>query len=292
MVTQGKTGNGVVYEQYPGNNDGFPIIFFAGIGVRPIEDVNHGSEESSYLGLFPDFLNNSSDVEVNVVYQPGVSGGRHKPNFYSDETEKEQFKAGLDIADGRRFYPIGHSLGARVPIHLALNHEYQGLDYNLENILDGCAIAPFTTVEDAYTDPDKGPRTFLWFPDITLTRLLKGFEIPFYYPLHSQKIHDGKEPVKKVKAWKANFWINVSSGNDLLESDTLAEIMASTVHRHPLIIITSQDKIFDPDKQRAISEALESEVLEVDTGHRCFTNRCVTDDLISKIIEHYQGCLV
>lgn len=286
---KGKTSNGIKYEQYftiKNKNQDSSIIFLAGTNVKRGE-LNLSNYEtvnkSNYMGMIPAKVASESKVPVSVVYQPGVSNFKHY-GIYSQETEKMQLEAAIELAGKKPFTPITHSLSTILGIRL-LDKEFRK---QYSEILPGVLSAVMTNARDALTDENGNPRKLLglidWYPLFKLAENIP--HLLSYYPLASQEIHDNLfERQSNNKNWGGMSLISTSSAKYLLNVDGL-EVVKSLKNQDqkPLCIVTVGDKIFPHKKQSEICEKLDAKILRLDAGHRWFTesNTGVIIDAISE----------
>lgn len=250
---------------------------------------------STYLGLFPFLLAEESGRQVIVIYQPGVS--KVLPltkgiGYYSEETEKQQLEAAIEVADGKPFTPITHSLSSILGIRL-LDKTYRNQCETTEKqILPGVLSAVYTDMEDGLRNENGKQRKLLglipWYP---LLRAVQHLQVPVpLYPLASSNVHDDfTAKPSRNKRWGASHWLNTAIAGYILKIDTGLELVGSlkTIDQQPLGIATMHDKIFSAERQIEIYNALGAEVLQIDTGHRWTTNQ-ETEHAIRRIARFHQ----
>ncbi len=274
-------------------------ILPAGLGVKPGKQ-NEGDcpylpflldvlNKINYYGDFPARLAEKSGLEVNVLYQPAVSGNGHKRGLYSEETKQLMYEEIVGLANDRRIYLVSHSLSSDLHLDILLGADYV---QEQDQFLTGTFVAPMTNVEDALTDTKGKPRRMFGMKALSLFELAKkmNLKLPFVYPLHSQKLHDGSNQEKPNKNWKASRYINTASAEYALSIDNVARSENYSGPR-PMVIVASEDQIFKPDSQVEIAFNLGADFLQFNTGHRAFTSKEERLSIVSSIIDHQQRSL-
>ena len=308
-ITQEQTSNQIPFDAYRNVADrdiDCPIILLTGLNIAPSNFHNSLStpeqlKKSTYVGLFAYILAKKTDQDVYVVSQPGVAWKKnpktkHKKGLYTRKTELAQFEAALEIADGRIWYPITHSISSLLGVELCLKQEYEG--HNLSKILDGTITSVFTSVEDALTNRDGEKKKFkeliAWLTMFKIFQYLPGWfpALPLY-PLESQEEHDGHKPEERIEAWKALIPIRGTTARYAFKRNLFEEITsANTIYKQPLWVITEQDNAcsIEGQENNAFSLLGQGEnlnnIIRVPTGHRWFTSNRAANVVADRITEH------
>lgn len=267
---------GVLCEKTDNKNTDTPIIILTGLGVMPT---------SGYLGSFPERLTDLTSQTSFTVYQPAVSGNGHRRGYYSPETTRLQFEVAQKIADGRRWYPITHSLSTITGLQIALG-EYE--DSDLSNVLDGTISAVMTNTRDGLTKPNGEERNLFGIPWLKLFELCarylpKDFQIALpIYPLASANIHGCSTDQSPIGTSR---WVNPISARYTLSHDSHEVVKGKTLQKSPLFLIPTEDQIFDPKLQEQIVDKLKAEKCYIQAGHRWFTAN--EENAIKQISDHY-----
>jgi hypothetical protein len=278
----GRTPGGLLFERYVSDRRGgnpltlvdLEYVLLAGANVSPgkIEDRArhfydyHASERSNYFGAFPAMLAHYSGRPVMIVYQAGVSGGEHQKRFYSPETSQLQLEEGLANTHATRVYPITHSLSSLTGLDIVTGAEYA----SDARLMGGTISSVLTNAEDALSE-NNHPRRLAGIKWISLMRAARklNWTLPVY-PLARQYWHDGEDQAGDTESWGALKELNLRSANYFLQANGLEKAQQPKV-KEPLLLITTQDKIFSVDEQLRVAAALKAEVIGTPAGHRWFT---------------------
>lgn len=183
--TQGKSPRGLLKDYFtpetPGTNVKIKIL--TGLGVRQntgrilTETSLDDQRYTNYNGAFCTMLAQETGAQIEVIYQPAVSG-KHPRGLYTFDTNR------LQSEEAGKGYFITHSLSTTTALDLVTNdNKLADLRSRVKGVV---MIAPLTTMEEALTAPDGyKPRSLV---GINLMHLFKIGEIspipvPFWYPL-------------------------------------------------------------------------------------------------------------
>lgn len=266
------------------------IVFFTGIGILPhTQDPTTLEYETQrtahYTGAFASLLADAAQTPVHIVYQAAVSGNENKRGMYSDETNLAQLVAAQKIAGHKKVYPIYHSLSSVAGIELALQGSYSGKEF--PTFCGGVISSVLTTAEDAL---DYGI-----IPWHTVFKIAQHFSLPWpYNPTAPQWLHDGEEKIPAHPALRPEFFVNTACARAILRYNTKKTVedylkKNKTPLHQPLFIVTKQDQLFDPEKQKEIAQLFNREPLLIDAGHRWFTSN-VVQHVIEEIVKNYKQC--
>ncbi len=300
------------YEPSSLRKDTQRILMLDGLGVKPVSPSVIGTEHyilstESYNGAAPALLAEMSGLPVDVVTQPAMSRSPHfYRGLYTKYTTFKQLQAGLEwhseISPRPKTILLTHSLATLASLALERKDSlYSDLQHR---IIGDILIAPFTSMQDALKEGNK-ERTLCGIPLYSLFDALQGMRLPCWYPLHAQYWHDGNEQAERHPAWKPSFWVSTDSAAYVLPLDgvALAEqskgIWSSPVEgqggagevsipqrrkkiRECLVVVTEEDKIFPPSRQRDIATALGVGTVPMQSGHRWGTS---SPDILSPVLE-------
>jgi hypothetical protein len=292
-----RTSGRLVYEAYNPKSSSLKacLVLFAGLGARKgmIDTYNWDAlNRSNYFGKTPAELAIKTQNKVYVVYPPGVSRFIKK-GYYSEETEREQLEAAMELVKDMPFTPITHSFSTLLGIKLlSRSYREKNLGNQATQVLPGVISSVNTNAEDALTDERENPRKVLGIKWIYLYKIFQHIPLPSYFPLASPAIHDpiGAKPDGN-KNWGLSPLVNTLSAKYALEvnGNTLAESLKDRDQR-PLGIVTLKDNIYNSDKQLEVLEKIMADIFPLETGHRWMTEPAA-EDAIKKIVEHHQKSL-
>ncbi len=240
------------------------------------------------------------NVPVFVIYQAGVSGRPYTRGLYSDDTDKIQFAAAVELTGDKGFYPITHSWSSHLGLDFVLKEEYRDT-----KILEGTISSVMTTAIDGLShtfgkdarkersvlDLFTGGRGMTGFPTwFQAFQVLQHLPVCLpTYPLQWQHWQDGTEDLPVNPKWAPDPWIHYYSAKTFLPYDGLARVRETqTRHRKPLFVIPTQDRIFSPDQQQEIAAAAGCKTKEIAAGHGWFAaKRRELDTVLEAIAAHY-----
>ena len=311
-----KTQGGIIFDSYTHSDkkDDVAYVLLAGLNVdfnlifttdtikedeRLLQNPNI---KDSYLGKFPVNLADMSKRDVFVVYQPAMSLKPNRTGFYSEKTSLKQLETALELTTSYdNVYPITHSLSTVVGTDALLNEVSQNLT---KKLLPGTISSVFTNAKDALTTEKGKSRklsgVFPWYFGFKAAEYFVPSFFPFalpIYPLAAQQIHDGgKLSTEKHPHWGASKMINPATAKYVMKVDTSAKAQGKLLGMHmakkPLFLITTEDRIFDAQKQEQIANQFRADKVFAESGHRWFTlPDNDLNELTEKIISHQKGSL-
>lgn len=278
IITKGKI-QGIKYESYiPTDELKEPLVILIGMNITP---------ESNYLRDLPLLLAKNSNFPVFVVYQPGVSRLLGF-GYYSEKTEIEQLEAAMELVGNKPFTPITHSFSTILGIRL-LDKEFR--ERFSKNIMPGVLTSTYESVKDCLTDENNIPRTIFRINALSLFQIGQYFPIILpIYPLRHEGTHAAADDEEKEsKELTASQWINTKTAKYCLETNGL-ELATNLPNQDqiPLGIITSKDRIIDPEKQEQILKQLKATIVRIPTGHRWTKNTSQRNSIEQAIISHHR----
>ncbi len=286
---RGRSPKGLVIEEYIPETQvsDTPIVILTGFGTTPPKKGNRAElsdqelNRTSYLGWFPALTAQLTSHPVHITYHPAVSGLITKGGLYSAETALIQY---TESPEG---HFLAHSLATCTGYDLLTKDRiYADITNRAKSVT---LAAPWTTAKDSLTLNGR-MRTLAGLSLETAFRLLQHFPAPCYYPLFRAEAHDGENETETSKHWGAKFIARASSAKYALTLDAEKKLEGTKPDQAPLVIVPTQDKIFDPESQRGIAKMLGTEPVEIEAGHRFFTaDKSKLVPVIYSILNHIKA---
>lgn len=301
-----RADNGIVYDQFGNTKDSDHIItIFNGMGVMPPKYQGEtASVTDSYNGTLPALLQEVSGLPVVVAYHAACSGKPFRKGYYGRDVETAPLEAIMStFKDKESIYPVYHSLATIPAMRRLLEPGYSSTERNL---LAGTFISAVDNAVDALTRPDGTERTLFGIPYIKIFQLANWAygkapglvdKIPVLpvSPARDQAdAHDGHEKTAKNNLWRSHPDVDVSSAVDFLTYNFAEDFASCPINGNtrPLFVIPAQDAICSPKQQRKIASNIDAPVLEIETGHRWFTESpSILVPTIREILAHRERCL-
>tara|TARA_Y100000310_G_scaffold335274_2_gene416869 strand:- start:1464 stop:2357 length:894 start_codon:yes stop_codon:yes gene_type:complete len=264
-----------------------PIVILTGFGTTPppkgdrAELSDQELRRTSYLGLFPGLTAQLTGHPVHITYHPAVSGLITKGGLYSADTAQMQFE---ESPEGHYFL---HSMAACIGYDLLTkDRRYADITDKAKSIT---LAAPWTDATDAFSLDGK-MRKVLGVKLDAAFKLLQFIPAPCWYPDSPKHFHDGDGETESSKHWGADPLARATSAKYALFLNAENKLTGVKPEQTPLVIIPTQDKIFEPEGQRNIAKMLRVKPVEIETGHRFFTaDRELLEPVIHSIHEHIEA---
>jgi len=286
---RGRSPKGLVTEEYIPKNQvsDTPIVILTGFGTTPpskgdrAELSDQELNRTSYLGWFPALTAQLIGYPVHVTYHPAVSGLITKAGLYNARAAVMQYE---ESPEG---HLVAHSLATCICFDiLKKDRLYAGITDTTKSIT---LAAPWTNARDSLTLNGK-MRKLAGLSLETAFKALQHFPAPCYYPLFRAEAHSGDNETETSKHWGAAFIARATSAKYALKLDAEKKLADAKSDQTPLVIIPTQDKIFEPEGQRKIAKMLEAKTVEIEAGHRFFTaDRELLKPVIESIHDHIKA---
>ncbi len=295
-----RTNDNIVVESYFKENNSSskpPFVILTGMNVMPRSNLldKEGAyselEKSSYLGAFPFVLAKETNKNVFVVYQPGVCKNSRDKKIYSASTTLKQFNQATLL--GEKVYLITHSLASVGALEILAGN----LDYSdIKGKIIGMTISsPFTNAKDCYLYKGKD-RELFGIKIIEIAKrtreLVDRFPFLSFLPqVHlgaSQFWQDGNIETEKNKNWRLSRLFKAKSLGYILDYDGIKRAKDCRNNIPSQILITNEDKLCSPEKQREIGKNANIPTMEINSGHRWFTSEInILEKVVREINQHY-----